>query len=151
MAFSNADFAFFSKFTLWAWIFLVGAAVVNILGSMTKFLAIKYHKASDLQKLAFLPNIWQFFIDLFFLNAIFTGMELSGFICLFIFYGGYLTWFVHANFNVCRSHSQILENDDDEFKAPVNDIETGHLTNVYDSNEFVSSSAISTIDDVYEY
>lgn len=103
MFLQNATFSFIYEFTAGAWIFLIGSAIINILGSMTKFIAIKYHKTSDLQKLAFLPNVWQFIIDIVIMHAVFSGLELTGFICLFVFYAGYLAYFVSTNFNVCGS------------------------------------------------
>ena len=107
MVFQGSDFSFMTKFSPAAWLCLIGSAIVNILGSMTKFIAIKYHKASDLQKLAFLPNVWQFFIDIFIMKAVFTEIEMTGFIALFVFYAGYLTWFVKSNFNLCASNSKL--------------------------------------------
>lgn len=55
---------------------------------MAKFSAFKYSEAQPLQKYAFLPNCWQFFIDLLILESAFTGMQYIGFGILFAVYGG---------------------------------------------------------------
>jgi len=131
MLIQNATFSFIYDFTIGAWIFLIGSSIINILGSMTKFMAIKYHSASDLQKLAFLPNVWQFIIDIFFMHAVFSGLELTGFICLFVFYAGYLTWFVRSSFSQDKTAVSTVQESDDHFKEAPLDIEQ----NAFDSQE----------------
>jgi hypothetical protein len=49
-------------------------------------MALKYQEASKLQKLAFLPNIWQFTIDLSFMQKEYGLLQLLGFGLLFGFY-----------------------------------------------------------------
>jgi hypothetical protein len=70
----DTTFEFIMKFDIGSWLILCAGSLVTILASTTKFLAYKYHEASDLQKLAFLPNVWQFLLDIIFLHAIFNGM-----------------------------------------------------------------------------
>ena len=48
MLIQNSSFSFLAEFSMGAWLLLIASAVVNILGSMTKFIAIKNHKTSDL-------------------------------------------------------------------------------------------------------
>ena len=117
MVFQGASFEFLGTFGLYPWFLLVASSIVNILSSTTKFLACKYHTASDLQKLAFLPNVWQFCIDLVFLKATFSGMELAGFISLFVFYIGYLA---HVGHTSCKK----VVNVDDGYER-ANDLEKG--------------------------
>ena len=54
------------------------------------------------------------------MKAVFSGMELTGFILLFIFYGAYMVWFIKEN-NFCQKK----QDDDDAFLAPENDLEKG--------------------------
>ena len=61
---------------------------LTIATQMAKFSAFKYSEAQPLQKYAFLPNCWQFFIDLLVLQSAFTGMQYVGFALLFAIYGG---------------------------------------------------------------
>ena len=87
---------------------------------MTKFLACRYHKASDLQKLAFLPNVWQFLIDIFIMKATFSGLELSGFVLLFVFYGGYLAHYVYVNQKQATIEPILTNPKDDNFSRNTN-------------------------------
>jgi hypothetical protein len=77
MYIQGANFNFLAEFSLVQWILLIAASIVQIFKSMTKFLACRYHTASDLQKLAFLPNVWTFLIDVLILKATFSGLEPS--------------------------------------------------------------------------
>lgn len=92
MIIQGASLSFLLSFTSLQWFLLIAAAVTNLLSSTTKFIAYKLQNVSDLQKLAFLPNVWQFCIDITFMHAVFSGLELAGFIALFVFYGGYLSY-----------------------------------------------------------
>ena len=107
MVVSGNDFSFFWKFSTYAWGLMISGSIVNLLSSITKFLASKYHSASSLQKLAFLPNVWQFIFDYSFMGFKYSGLELIGFTCLFVCYGIYLFWFTLSS---CYNYSQ---NDDD--------------------------------------
>ena len=49
-------------------------------------MAFRYEEAAKLQKLAFLPNVWNFMIDLIVVQAKFGALQLTGFVALFIFY-----------------------------------------------------------------
>jgi hypothetical protein len=51
-----------------------------------KFTAFKYHTASALQKLAFVPNVWQFLADLIIFGCVFSALQYTGFALLFGFY-----------------------------------------------------------------
>ena len=48
MLIQNSSFTFLTELSMGAWLVLIASAVVNILGSTTKFIAIKNHKTSDL-------------------------------------------------------------------------------------------------------
>ena len=69
----------------WSWILIVLAGVFTIFENTAKFMAFRYEEAAKLQKLAFLPNVWNFTIDIF-KKTTFSAMQLSGFISLFVFY-----------------------------------------------------------------
>lgn len=58
ICFSGANFQFLFDFDMMSYVILVASAGVTIISSVTKFMAYKYHEASDLQKLAFLPTVW---------------------------------------------------------------------------------------------
>ena len=66
---------------------VVISSVLTVLSGTTKFTALRYQKASDLQALAFVPNLWQFLIDLLIINLSFSNMQMTGFVLLFLFYG----------------------------------------------------------------
>jgi hypothetical protein len=70
----TATFEFIMQFDIYSWLILCAGSLFTILASTTKFSAYKNHEASDLQKMAFLPTVWQFVVDIVFLNAVFNGM-----------------------------------------------------------------------------
>jgi len=63
------------------------------------------------------------------MSAVFSGVELTGFICLFVFYSIYLVWFVRSNF--CQKI------DDNNFVPLADDIETGRDSKLYQSTESI--------------
>ena len=87
MILHRESFSFMFEFTLQTWILIVVSSILTVLSSTTKFTALKYQKASDLQVLAFVPNLWQFLIDLIIINLSFSKMQMVGFALLFLFYG----------------------------------------------------------------
>jgi len=58
------------------------------------FLAFRCSEVSRLQNLAFLPNVWQFSIDVIVLQMAITATQMVGFVLLFLFYGGMLGLFL---------------------------------------------------------
>ena len=64
MLFEGTSFLFMWHFSLVSWLTITLSALFTILTYTTKATALKYHKASSLQKLAFVPNVFQFIIDL---------------------------------------------------------------------------------------
>jgi hypothetical protein len=62
------------EFTLETWVIVLISSVLTVLSSTSKFTALKYQKASDLQVFAFVPNLWQFLIDLLIINLSFSKM-----------------------------------------------------------------------------
>ena len=68
------------------WLYLLLSCVFYICGSSTKAIAMKNIEASKVQKLSFLPNVWQFFIDLIVLSVVFSPMQYAGFGLLMGFY-----------------------------------------------------------------
>lgn len=67
-------FGFMLEFDLATWVLITLAGLFSIMIQVVKFLAFRYEEVSKLQKLAFLPNVWQFAIDFFVLNLAFTPM-----------------------------------------------------------------------------
>lgn len=49
-------------------------------------MAFRYYKAAPLQKLSFLPNLWNFTIDILFLHVNFSTLQMIGFMTLFTYY-----------------------------------------------------------------
>ncbi len=80
-------FDFFLEFTWQAWLLVLASSLLTILTQTAKFAAFKYHQASALQKLAFVPNVWQFMGDLLILGCTFSAVQYTGFALLFGFYG----------------------------------------------------------------
>lgn len=80
------DFNFMFEFGVQAWLLAIASALLTIFTQTAKFTAFKYQQASQLQKLAFVPNVWQFSVDLFILGLAFSGLQYLGFAILFSFY-----------------------------------------------------------------
>jgi len=59
---------------------------LTLLGQITKAAAFKHQENTKLQKLTFLQNVWMFGADLFILGVTFSGMQLTGFSLLVLFY-----------------------------------------------------------------
>lgn len=75
-------------------------------------MAFRYEEAAKLQKLAFLPNVWNFIIDLI-KHTTFGALQLSGFILLFVFYTFELIRFFYY-----ESRVEEKESVKDDFVAP---------------------------------
>ena len=83
---TGLSFQFFSTLSTYAWIMLFLSCFLTILGQITKAAAFKYQENTKLQKLTFLQNVWMFGADLFILGITFSGMQLTGFSLLVLFY-----------------------------------------------------------------
>jgi len=94
-----------------AWLFVVLSCSLTILGSVTKALAFKYCESAPLQKLSFLPNVWQFLIDLIVMSVAFSVMQLTGFSLLIAFYVLECSWGILAD--RLRRKEKFVANDDD--------------------------------------
>jgi len=77
-----------------AWMYLVISCSLTILTQLAKASAFRYSESSRLQKLSFLPNVWQFAIDLLILSVLFTKMQFIGFGLLITFYMVEMTYSV---------------------------------------------------------
>ena len=84
--YDHIDYAFIGDLSVWSWVLIGLAGVCTIFENTAKFLAFRYEEAAKLQKLAFLPNVWNFSVDGLVFHAQFGALQLAGFICLFIFY-----------------------------------------------------------------
>ena len=83
---TGLSFQFFSTLSWYAWIMLFLSCFLTLLGQITKAAAFKYQENTKLQKLTFLQNVWMFGADLFILGITFSGMQLTGFSLLVLFY-----------------------------------------------------------------
>lgn len=88
MVSQRADFSFLLNFSIQTWIVIVLSCVFTIMAQITKAIAYKYQPVSKLQNLAFVPNLWQFMIDLSVMGVTYGLWQLVGFGLLFAFYGG---------------------------------------------------------------
>jgi len=79
-------FDFMLDLSLEAWMYLVLSCGLTILTQLAKSNAFKYSESARLQKLSFLPNVWQFSIDMFILSVAFSTMQLTGFGLLVAFF-----------------------------------------------------------------
>ena len=64
----SISFEFFGSLSIWSWVLIGLAGLMTIFETTLKFLAFRYEEAAKLQKLAFMPNVWNFTIDGLFLN-----------------------------------------------------------------------------------
>jgi len=86
MGASGLSFDFVWTLSREAWLYLVLSCLLTILTQLAKANAFKYCESAPLQKLSFLPNVWQFSIDLVILGVAFSAMQLTGFSMLVLFY-----------------------------------------------------------------
>ena len=86
MMLSGLSFDFVYELSSAAWIWLVASCLLTILTQNAKAKAFKYSESARLQKLSFLPNVWQFSIDMIVLSVVFSTMQLTGFGLLVAFY-----------------------------------------------------------------
>lgn len=86
MSLSGLSFDFVWTLSLEAWVFLCASCFLTLLTQMAKATAFKNSESARLQKLSFLPNVWQFSIDLVILGVVFSTMQLTGFGLLVAFY-----------------------------------------------------------------
>ena len=90
---SERGYGFLLEFSWTVWLLLILAALNTIFEHLAKFLAFRYYRAAPLQKFNFLPNVWNFTIDILFMHVGFSTLQVIGFICLFTFYTGELLHF----------------------------------------------------------
>ena len=93
-----------------AWMYLVISCSLTILTQLAKASAFRYSESSRLQKLSYLPNVWQFAIDLLILSVLFTKMQFIGFGLLITFYMVEMTYSVVQN--RMANKKQFVANDD---------------------------------------
>lgn len=89
---TGEGFEFIAALSLKAWLYLTLSCSLTILTQLAKFNAFKFCEAQPLQKLSFLPNVWQFGVDLLILSVVFTKMQFLGFALLIAFYVIELTY-----------------------------------------------------------
>ena len=83
----NQAFDTFGHFNWQSWAVLVTAGVFNVVQGVFRFKALKYQKASLLQKFNPLITIWQFIFDLTIFKLSFTWVQYIGYGILFAAYG----------------------------------------------------------------
>ena len=73
---TDLGFGFLSSLSRTAWIFLCFSCFLNIMNAKVKAKAIRHaENIGDLQKLAYLSNVWQFAIDGLILKVDYSGMQ----------------------------------------------------------------------------
>ena len=83
--YDHISFDIVTELSVWSWVLIGLAGLFTIFENTAKFMAFRYEEASKLQKLAFLPNVWNFSIDVL-KHTTFGGLQLAGFLLLFVFY-----------------------------------------------------------------
>ena len=91
--FTDLNYEFIHKLSLASWLLITLAGVMTIFEHVGKFMAFRYYKAAPLQKLSFLPNVWNFLIDIFVMHVDFATLQLVGFTVLFTYYTAELIHF----------------------------------------------------------
>ena len=71
---TGLTFSFVWELSTGAWLYLVLSCALTVVSQLVKAMAYKYCETAPLQKLSFLPNVWQFFIDLIILSVAFSTM-----------------------------------------------------------------------------
>lgn len=71
---SGLSFTFIYDLSSTAWLYLCLSCALTILTQLAKANAFKYSESSRLQKHSFLPNLWNFSIDLVILSVAFSTM-----------------------------------------------------------------------------
>ena len=113
--YDHITFEFVRELSAWSYVLIGLAGVCTIFENTAKFLAFRYEEAAKLQKLAFLPNVWNFSIDGLVFHAQFGALQLAGFTCLFIFY-----FFELISFYTCQTNTsddKLNEADEENFKS----------------------------------
>lgn len=72
MALSGLSFDFVWSLSTEAWMWLLASCSLTLLTQMAKATAFKNSESARLQKLSFLPNVWQFGIDMMLLSVAFS-------------------------------------------------------------------------------
>jgi len=106
----DVDLQIVKELGFWSWVLISLAGLLTIFETTTKQLAFRYEEAAKLQKLAFLPNVWNFTIDLL-KHTTFGALQLAGFSLLFAFYVFELLYFFYCQ-------SDLNKESDDEFQMP---------------------------------
>ena len=71
---STMDYSFVPDLTALSWFLFFIGGLFTIFEHTSKFLAFRYQEAAKLQKLAFLPNVWNFVIDFCFVHTEFSAV-----------------------------------------------------------------------------
>ena len=121
--YDNMDYAFVKELSAWSFVLIGLAGICTIFENTAKFMAFRYEEAAKLQKLAFLPNVWNFSVDGLVFHAQFGALQLAGFICLFIFYS-----FELISFYTCQTTDNKDDVDDDKFKEDEENSKNQYLT-----------------------
>lgn len=110
----EVEFSFILNFSVQTWIMIVLSCTFTIMAQITKAIAFKYQPASKLQNLAFVPNLWQFMIDVTLIGVGYGVWQIMGFALLFIFYGGNVLRFYMKQRKLNRAR-KIEANNDENF------------------------------------
>ena len=89
---SGLSFDFVTSLSNEAWLYLCISCALTILTQLAKANAFKFSESARLQKHSFLPNLWNFSIDLLILFVAFSTMQITGFALLVAFYACEVTY-----------------------------------------------------------
>ena len=98
--YDHISYDFIYTLGTWSWILITLAGIFTIFENTAKFMAFRYEEAAKLQKLAFLPNVWNFTVDGIILHTGYGTLQLVGFGLLFAFYAYELvSFYLFPNLN----------------------------------------------------
>ena len=83
---NNLDLSFIGELSIASLCLIAAAGIMTIGEQVGKFMAFRYYKAAPLQKLSFLPNVYNFLIDLAFMHVDFATIQIVSFTVLFGYY-----------------------------------------------------------------
>ena len=83
---TGLNYEFLSDLNAASYCLITLAGVMTIFEHIGKFMAFRYYEAAPLQKLSFLPTVWNFLIDILIMKVNFAQLQLIGFSVLFSYY-----------------------------------------------------------------
>ena len=119
---TGSDFHFMKEFSTLLWVLLVASAGLTIFQQSTKYFAFKYSPVPPLMKYNFLPNVWQFFIDLLILHNHFSVVQLLGFGALGLIYGSQMVQGLVEQYIKKEEQKEISEEEEQKLVARISSV-----------------------------